>query len=283
MLQSTNPIFDEICKHTDLTAQNTTFDVFGWDGGAFALSIIAFAVSVWAAIITHLTYRSQQRTEANTQNTQENTQRVTLVSQLFMLMDMIRHLYRNMVIVWAVQNKLRVCKFSKYPSEEHLFKLKAPLENIHLNLFFGDDASYMAMNDLYLKLRNYNDEITIALIHLSNQKIDEGTKLRDLSTLLFKSGYLTFRIIETINKIQGGDCRDAAINQIVGSRASNADVEKNAFEGFENYENVKSYYITKIFGESRADEFFKMLNEDALVECGVHSEGSDKIHLIEFK
>ena len=58
---------------------------------------------------------------------------------------------------------------------------------------------------------------------------------------------------------------------------------KNAFEDFENYEDVESYYITRIFGERRADEFFKMLNEDALVECGMNSEGSDKIHLIEFK
>lgn len=283
MLQITNPIFDEICKHTDLTAQNTSFDVFGWDGGAFALSVIAFFVSVWAAIVTHLTYRSQQRTEANTQNTQENTQRVTLVAQRSMLLDMIRHLYRNMVIVWTIQNKLQACKFLEYPSEEHLIKLAAPLENVHLDAFFGNDESYMAMNDLYLKLRNYNDEISVALIHLSSQEIDENTKLRDLSTLLFKSGFLTFRIVETINKIWDGDCRDTAIKQIVDSRSSNAGVVKKSFDGFVPYNNVESYYVTKIFGENRADEFFKMLNEDALIECGQNSEGADKIHLIEFK
>lgn len=282
-LQIASPVFDEICKHTDLTAQNTSFDVFGWDGGAFLISIIALSISVWAAFLTLWTYQSQKRTEENTQSTQENTQRLTLVSQRNMLMDMIRHLYRNMVIVWAICNKLQKCVFAKYPSEEHLIKLKAPLENIHLDAFFGDDDNYMAMNDLYLKLRNYNDEITVALIHLSNKTIDNATKLRDISTLLFKSGFLTFRIVETVNKVWGGDCRDAAILQIKGSRSSNAHAGSNSFLGFEPYKNKSNYYITKIFGPDRANEFFTMLNEDAFAECGYNNEGSEKIHLIEFK
>lgn len=282
-LQVTDHIFDEICKHTDLTAQNTSFDLFGWDGGAFLISIIALLISAYAAVLTLWTYRSQKRTEENTQNTQDNTQRLTLVAQRNMLMDMIRHLYRNMVIVWAVQNKLQVCEFSKYPSEEHLIKLKAPLENIHLDAFFGEDEKYMAMNDLYLKLRNYNEEIAVAMIHLSNKAIDMETKKRDLSTLLFKSGFLTHRIIETINRIWGADCRNEAIRQIENSRTSNANAGNSSFAGYVPYERGENYYVTKIFGTDRADEFFDMLNEDAFVECGENNEGSEKIHLIEFK
>ncbi len=282
-VQISNPIFDEICKHTDLTARNTAFDVLGWDGLAIALSVFALGVSIWAAVLTLWTYRSQKRTEENTQNTEENTQRLTLVTQRNMLMDMIRHLYRNMVIVWAIRNKLQACKFLMYPSEEHLIKLNAPLENIHLNAFFGNDENYIAMNDLYLKLRNYNDEITVAMIHLSSPNIDEATKLRDLNTLLFKSGFLTYRIIETVGQIWKEDWRNEAIEQIKRSRQTNARTDENSFEGFEAYKNVKSYYVTKLFGEENAEDFFEMLNQDAFAECGLNNENSEKIHLIKFK
>lgn len=50
-VQISNPIFDEICKHTDLTARNTAFDVLGWDGLAIALSVFALGVPIWAAIL----------------------------------------------------------------------------------------------------------------------------------------------------------------------------------------------------------------------------------------
>lgn len=282
LLQIANPVFEEICRHTDMTAQNTSFDILGWDGGAFLISIVALCISIWAAILTLWTYQSQKRTEENTQNTQDNTQRLTMVSQRNMLMDMVRHLYRNMVIVWAIRNKLQACKFLMYPSEEHLIKLNAPLENIHLNAFFGNDENYMAMNDLYLKLRNYNDEVTVAMIHLSSPNIDVDTKLRDLDTLLFKSGFLTYRIVETVNQIWKGDWREAAIEQIEKSRQSNANTDNNSFEGFEPYNNVKSYYVTKIFGEENAKEFFEMLNQDAFAECGLNDEDSEKIHLVKF-
>ena len=87
-----------------------------------------------------------------------------------------------------------------YPSEEHLIKLKMPVENIHLEAFYDDGKFYSIINRLYLLLRNYNTEIDIALLHFPQSGLNTAVKKRDLDTLLFKPGFLTENIMEVLKE-----------------------------------------------------------------------------------
>ena len=91
-------------------------------------------------------------------------------------MDLVRHLYRNLVVTYAIKTKLNDCHFKKYPSEIHLLKLKVPVEDIHLEVFSDDNKNYTYMNNLCLLFRNYNMEIDVAIKHFCNKEMDNEIK-----------------------------------------------------------------------------------------------------------
>lgn len=275
---------EAIRNSTFRTAENTTFGV--WDGLALAFSFLAL-------YYTWKTYRSQKETESNTQRTQDNTKRITLESQKHLLYDLIRHLYRNMVITYTMKVKMDRAMvdagadaYVAYPSEEHLIKLKIPMENIHLNVFYGNDKQYMAMNDLYLKMRNYNEEINVACQHFKDPAIDMETKRRDFGTLLLKPGFLTERIVDTVKKVWGEDCSQRAREIIQDAHNGSSNARKGRpderFATFVRYANENDDYVRTFFG-SDAEVFFNWLEEDVREECGYNSSDTEKVHLIAFK
>lgn len=75
--------------------------------------------------------------------------------------DLIRHLYRNYVKTYAIRTKLEDVEYKGYPSEDNFIKMYIPMENIHLEIFYGDKA-YSIIHTLYLQLRNYNVEVQVA-------------------------------------------------------------------------------------------------------------------------
>ncbi|MDR1518104.1 MAG: hypothetical protein LBS52_08445 [Dysgonamonadaceae bacterium] len=120
------------------------------------------------------------------------------------MLDLIRHLYRNKVVVctlrWKLNEKEKVArklteKYNLYyPSEEHLLKLKMLPEDLRLDRFENAPEHYDMLHKLELYFRNYNVEIDVALDHLKSKNLSVEVKDRDLDTLEFKSGFLTAEI-----------------------------------------------------------------------------------------
>lgn len=177
----------------ETTANNTAF---GWLPSGIDLTIAGVAL-----LFSIITWIAQKRTE-------RNTSRMSLKEQKLLMTDMIRHFYRNLVVCYTMKVKMEKEGFAMYPSEEHLLKLKVNLEDIHLNLFYKNNAQHNLMNDLYVKLRNYNIEIDVICEHFkkaspeyNDDRDQHELKKRDLDTLIFKSSFLTQQIVETIGTI----------------------------------------------------------------------------------
>lgn len=132
--------------------------------------------------------------------TASEVKRVNKETQEKLLLDLIRHLYRNMVCTFAFVTKLKEYT-NHYPADEHLLKLPTLPEDIHLERFNSNAKHYEKMHELSLLLRNYNTEIQVTYDHLINPVISSAVKERDLETLLFKPIYLINKICDVLNKV----------------------------------------------------------------------------------
>ncbi len=267
-------ILEQINKSTHLTAENTTLG--DYDVVTISVAIIALIISVVALVYTIITFISQKKTE-------KNTSRLSLDSQKNLLIGMIRHMYRNMVCTCAMQHKMEARQYKAYPSEEHLLKLKIPLEYLHLDIFYGNDEKYQKMTELMLLLRNYNEEISIALSHFKDKNIE-----RDFATLKLKPGLLSKKILDAIELVweNSEDTQNKLLNDIAGIiKESN---KKRSGSNFTDpYTNPNDWFILSLFNNSKvnynAADFFMWLNEDIEIECGNNEQDSPKIHLIELQ
>lgn len=159
----------------------------GWDWVAVGIACL----SLFYACVT---FNSQR-------NTEQNTMKITPESQREILMDYCRHFYRNLVIICAIENKLAEQFDSYYPSEEHLLKLKADLDDLHPAAFYNHHDRYRAIQELLVKMRNFNTEVDVAKVHLCDRHVDHDSKRRDFATLKFKMGFLTEKTYETLCKL----------------------------------------------------------------------------------
>ena len=284
-----------IQEFTRTTAQNTTFE-FWWDGFNILIAVIALLFSFF-------TYLSQK-------NTSDNTQKISQDTQRNLLLDLVRHLYRNLVITYTIKTKLEDIVFDGYPSEEHLVKLKIPMENMHLEAFYGNGKKYEVMHNLYLNLRNYNYEIDTALMHFKDKSISVETKQRDLKTLLLKPSFLTKRILITIYELWElkrvsddfyKDGYDKRIETMLDSSKTALDARNKILEAqkgknnannntvlatdynFERYSDKDSTYAKILFAEQKLDSFLINFNKDVFVERGLNEQGGEKVYIIPFK
>ncbi len=262
-------VLDNICNYTNLTAQHT--DVGFWDLLAICIAGFSFVVAGFTLGYTKRTYKAQEATQYNTRKLDQEAQKS-------LLLDLLRHLYRNMVVTLTMEAKMKAENFGVYPSEEHLVKLKIPMENIHLEVFYGEEDKYTKMHDLYLKLRNYNTEIDIICRHFMDRTIDAKTKQRDLDTLKFKCGFLSKCILDTFKKIWNLDKTKDAMEQIKSSHANNVRGDKSVDE---NMNKDMDKYAGNF--EGYETEISHWLNEDVQVESGQNSLKSEKIHMIKFE
>jgi len=268
-ISADSTVLDNICNYTNLTAEHTEWGI--GDTMAICIAGVSLLVALWTFHYTKQTYKSQEATQYNTRKLDQEAQKS-------LLLDLLRHLYRNMVVTLTMEVKMKAEKFEAYPSEEHLVKLKIPMENIHLEVFYGEEDKYTKMHDLYLKLRNYNTEIDIICRHFMDRTIDEETKQRDLDTLKFKCGFLSKCILDTFKKIWNLDKTKAAMEQIESSHANNVRGDKS-FD--ENMNEDMNRYAGNF--EGYETEISHWLNEDVRIESGQNSQKSDKIHMIKFE
>ena len=292
-LTYSNPLY-HIQRFTETTAVNTTFSF--WDGFSIFLASTSLVFSIF-------TYYSQK-------NTSDNTKKLSQEAQHKLLLDLVRHLYRNLVITYTIKTKLIDIDFKGYPSEEHLLKLKIPMENIHLDAFYGNDKRYEVMHNLYLNLRNYNEEIDIACQHFKNPTILKEVKYRDLNTLLFKPSFLTERLLITIYELWElrsisedfgketyrkrilpllkdtktiKEVKDKILEAQIGATNASNRYRSIIDDNFIAYSNANSSYKQTLFYDADVwKDFVRKLKHDVAVERGKNDEGGDKVYIIPF-
>ncbi len=264
-----------IAKIEDNTRQHP------WSDGWNFYGIAAFVIALISAGIGGITWYSQQKTEGNTKKLSRDAQRK-------LLNDLLRHLYRNYVITYTMRTKLKDIEYKGYPSEEHFEKLKIPMENIHLDAFYGEDENFRKMHVLYLNLRNYNEEIDVALKHIANPSISQETKDEDLDTLEFKVSYLTGKIIDTITNVWGGDpkyteeMKSALELSLSGETNAENNIDVPGSENFEalTLESLENTSYTKLYSNDELKQVCAIFNHDVHEERKRNARGAWKVRMI---
>ncbi len=276
--------YEAMAQIADNTRQDWVKDdwnVYGW---------VAFSIALFSLIVSSVTLWAQWRTE-------KNTSKLNMGEQKALLSDMIRHFYRNYVVSLSLRVKLEAGRRGKtksenytgYPSEEHIKKMMVNLNDVHLNLFYKENAKYQLMNKLYVMLRNYNIELDVICDHLKSQTIDYTTKSRDLNTLSLKCYNLTKEITQLIGSIWYNDKNayvpkacERILNEQKKNREDNAD-EKIHYTGrFVLKVPKESFYLSTLFCDNQK-QFLNDLKKDVQIECGQNTSGSPKIHIIKFQ
>lgn len=269
---------ENIEELTERIEDNTYFDWRAW---------VAWIVAIVALIVAWITYRAQIKTEGNTKKLSQDTQR-------HLLNDLLRHLYRNYVITYAMRTKMEEIDYRGYPSEEHFQKLKIPMENIHLDAFYGEDSKYKTMHVLYLNFRNYNEEIDVAMKHMTDPNLGVETKKEDFDTLEFKVSYLTGRIADVITKIwNNGEFDEETRHSLQEGISVSLKAETNATnnqdtsgsgdftplttEQFQNTQYARIYTTPE-----EINHFVSRFNEDVKTERMKNERGAWKVRIIRF-
>lgn len=258
---------EEISAYTEETARNTEFGI--WDAVSLAISVIALLFSFF-------TYWAQKGTETN-------TKKLSSDAQHNLLKDLIRHLYRNLVITFAIKTKLEECDYQGYPSEEHLSKLKIPMNNIHLDAFYGKDAEYQKMHNLYLNMRNYNDEIDIIINHVRNLNMGKDVIKRDMGTLLFKPGYLIDKIIDVMHFVWKTDSEKETVEQLYRAQKEKRNDKDNIPDqsAIEELNVSPNHVFHRVFPDEREfNDFMNRFYEDVKVDRGCNNQNAAKVHII---
>lgn len=261
---------------------NTQKDIV-WDNWN-VYGIVAIVVAIISAYYTWITYRAQKRTESNTKKLSQNMQRKLLNA-------LSRHLYRNYVITYTMRTKMQDINYDGYPSEEHFEKLKVPLDNFHLDAFYEEDDKYEEMHNLYLNFRNYNEEIDVALRHITNSEMVKKTIDEDFDTLEFKVSFLTGRILDTIKKIWGDDpayVEDLKDTIDISLRGDTNAVNNIGVDGSDNFtklevENLKDSRYAKLYTTDAEQVYFcEVFNHDINEERKKNERGAWKVRMIKF-
>lgn len=247
-------------------------------------------IAIFSIIIAFVSFLFSVKTYREQKATKDNTKKLSQDAQRHLMNDLIRHLYRNYVITCALRTKLDEIEFGGYPSEEHLYKLKIPMENIHLEAFLGDEEKYRIIHNLYLNLRNYNEEVLVALAHFKDKYVDIQTKNRDFDTLEFKVSFLTKRIVETEYHIWGEQVKNSILQSLnvavnnTTSATGNIPIEDYGDSNEIPVERIKKTYYAELFDydQNKIIEFAKKLNDAIKTERMLNERGAEKIHIIRF-
>ena len=192
-----NTTVENIETYTKDIRRNTDFD---------DKAKIAWGAALAAAFIGFFTLVFQLATWKNTKKLSQGAHQKEL------LIDLARHLYKNLVVTRAMRIKTQQAKYESYPSEVHFQKLKAPMVNFHLDAFYGKKKQFLALHHLYLQFRNYNEEIDVAMNHITDSQIAKESREKDFETLENRISTLTGRIADVMTEIwgknKGGDSKE---------------------------------------------------------------------------
>lgn len=255
-----------------------------WTDGWNFYGVAAFIIALLSAFISWWTYREQKETQRNTKKPSQDAQRA-------LLNDLLRHLYRNFVITYTMRTKMKDIDYKGYPSEEHFSKLKIPMENIHLDAFYGEDAKFQKMHELFLHLRNYNEEIDVALKHIIDPFVKRETKDEDFDLLEFKVFYLTEKIIDTIRKIWGEkpefitDMKNAIEKSSSKETNKKGNIDVPDSDNFEklSVDVLKKTEYNKLYNEQELEKVCETFNNDVREERKKNERDAWKVRMIQYQ
>lgn len=290
-------ILHEIQMNTQDTVANTAHDFYTSEWCLFG--ILTIVISVFTLIPLWTEFKKD---------------RIDKECQYSLFKDIIRHLYRNKVCSIAMRMKynreIANSESLVHPSEEHYLKMELLPDDIHVEQFYRDDTKFAAMHHLALLLRNYNIEIEVAQKHIADQHIPAPTIKRDFSTLDLKPGLITNSLIGKMKEIwpsldkwmdiiraehknnlkNNGDKRlwgndyseeiveliekELKLNDSYNRLFCKIDDNGNIVKGENGKPVVKEDCLTDF------KEFYSMLYEDILIECGKNQNGQPKIHIV---
>lgn len=126
----TTTVLNKIVQHTDDIVKYTRpaclFGDINWnDWYALFIAIAAAAISIIACYWTAKGAIWQKQAEENTRSIRQ----IQKEQQGFLLLDFIRHLYRNKVVICSLQWQLDGKYETYYPLDEHILKLKIPVDD----------------------------------------------------------------------------------------------------------------------------------------------------------
>lgn len=166
-------------KANTIPTELTQTDFDEWTG-LFLASIAAIGTFLTAYYI----YKDYRQNQINT-SFQES-----------IFKDLLRHYYRNFIVLHAMKIKLENNSYNSYPSEEHILKFKSLPEDLRINQFTTSTKNYDVLHRFELLLRNVNTEIDVFLEHLKNQNLPLDVKQRDMKAMAFKFPMISERILE---------------------------------------------------------------------------------------
>ncbi|GHU67633.1 hypothetical protein FACS189413_02760 [Bacteroidia bacterium] len=194
----TTTVLNTIVKHTDdivrQTKPSSLLGSLSWNDW------YALFIAIFACFISYLAYKWTKKGAEWQEQAELNTRAIRQIQkeqQGYILFDFIRHLYRNKVIICALQWQLDKYGYeTHYPSDEHILKLQIPLEELALDRFANSSNSFNDLHKLKLLCRNTNIEVEVAYTHLKAKNFPVDGKKYSLETLEYKCGLLTDTIIQ---------------------------------------------------------------------------------------
>ncbi|MBW3467045.1 hypothetical protein [Arthrospiribacter ruber] len=125
--------------------------------------------------------------------------------QKIIFQDLLRHYYRNFIILNTLKIKIETADFNSYPSEEHILKFKSLPEDLRINKFTTSGKNHDSLHEFELLLRNINVEIDVFLDHLKNKDLNKEIKLRDFNAMFFKFSMIAERITKILKDLNYRD------------------------------------------------------------------------------
>lgn len=183
--------FAKIEQHSSVIAENTRpIEIVDLstkiDYIAFIIAIIALCMAILSAIYTVRTFR-------NTKSLRSITQKEKILKEI------IRHLYRDKVVISAILRDLKN-NIGKFPSEEHLLKIKFSEDALYMTKFADFFDNFAELHHLEVRFRNFNIEAGVTLEHLKDKSINMDIKEKDLTNLSDKIDGLANEIFKLLIK-----------------------------------------------------------------------------------
>lgn len=242
------------CDSNTIETQVKGYLLHEWDW-------IALIVAASSLIFAACTYTSQEKT-------QNNTLQITPLSQLGLLIDLVRHSYMNIAVIYAVDGKMEELKKTLptsepydiyYPSEEHIIKLRSDDTAISPAVFASDPARSGELQRFRFNLRNANLELEVVCKHLCDPDLVAEIKRRDIEMIKYRIDYNIQKIGEIMRKLWGKSPEEIArtVLDYVNINAA----QKKSNDNDPDYTKLLTE-ADRYFGNSTGKYFYKGFKKD---------------------
>ena len=224
---------------------------------------LAFIIASVSLIFAACTWSSQERT-------QKNTLQTTPESQFGMLKDFVRHTYRNIAVIYAIEYLMEGHYRTHYPAEEHILKLRSDDTSINPSLFADNHDKSGMLQRLRFNLRNGNLELNVIANRLKDENVCVEMKMMDIQTIKKRLDYSIERVQDIMKNVWGYSEKEIAekILDYVVDKAANANDKKSDYTELHDTakaafdKNEIEYYYTGKDSKGKYTKFINVLFPD---------------------